>query len=214
MQWSRLLAGIGLVCFAGCASQPRVVVVHEPNPEQPPTHIPLESEANVRIPGVTKAYPVARYVDPSNPRIMHERHVIYRREEDDSWRLASNARQQILIGNLMSDSRQERRAAPYAQELPNLLRKNQQEARALNQTIQSQNEQTAALTESIRNLGKGMEAINSRLGVVEKKVNVQQQGRATPQPSASPTNQPQASPSATPTPNPNSMDVTPDGKFQ
>src|ERR1700739_3366050 len=76
MQLSHLLAGIGLVFLAGCASQPRVVVVHEPNPEQPPTHIPLQSEANVIIPGQTKAYPVARYVDPSNPRIMHERHVI------------------------------------------------------------------------------------------------------------------------------------------
>ena len=217
MQLSNLVAGSCLVFLAGCASQPRVVVVHEPDPEQPPTHIPLTSEANVRIPGVTKAYPVARYVDPSNPRIMHERHVIYRREEDDRWRLAANARQQILIGNLESDSRQERRAAPYAQELPNLIRKNQQEARALNKTIQSQNEQTAALTESIRNLGKGMEAINSRLGAVEKKVNVQQQGRANPQPSASPQAQPQESPSTTPntaTPNPNNTDVSPEGKFQ
>src|SRR6266446_8218733 len=73
MQFSRLLAGVGLVFLSACASHPRVVVVHEPDPEQPPTHIPLQSEAKVIIPGQTKAYPVARYVDPSNPRIMHER---------------------------------------------------------------------------------------------------------------------------------------------
>jgi hypothetical protein len=217
MQLSRLLAGLGLVFLAGCASQPRVVVVHQPDPEQPPTHIPLQSEANVIIPGQTKAYPVARYVDPSNPRIMHERHVIYRREEDDRWRLASNARQQILIGNLASDSRQERRAAPYAQELPNLLRKNQQAAQALNQSIQDQNQQTTALVDSIKNLGNGMQGLNSRLGVVEKKLNDPNyrpgQGRPSPSPqnTVPPKYQPQQSPSATP--NPNNTDVNPEGKF-
>jgi hypothetical protein len=76
------LSASGALLLGACASQPRVVVVHEPNPEQPPTHIPLQSEANVEVPGTIKAYPVARYIDPSNPRIMHERHVIYRREED------------------------------------------------------------------------------------------------------------------------------------
>ena len=84
-----LLLGIGLVFLAGCATQPRVVIVHEPNPEQPPTHIPLQSEANVFfIPGQTKAYTHSHGTSVrSNPKIMHERHVIYRREEDDRWRL-------------------------------------------------------------------------------------------------------------------------------
>jgi hypothetical protein len=208
-----LLLGIGHVYLAGCASQPRVVVVHEPNPEQPPTHIPLQSEANVIIPGQTKAYPVARYVDPSNPRIMHERHVIYRREEDDRWRLASNARQQILIGNLASDSRQERRAAPYAQELPNLLRKNQEEAQALNTTLQEQNRQTSEIAQSIRNLGEGMQALNRRLGVVEKKVGPVQ-GRPSPQPTVPPKYQPQPPMAPSATPNPSATDVNPDGKFE
>jgi hypothetical protein len=209
MKWSRLMAGGGLVFLSACASQPRVVVVHEPNPEQPPTHIPLQSEANVSIPGTIKAYPVARYVDPSNPRIMHERHVIYRREEDEHWRLASNARQQILVGNLMSDSRQERHAAPYAQELPNLLRKNQEEAQALNQTMQSQMQQNGAIVDSMRNLGKGLQSLNDRLGVVEKQVR-DPNYRSQKAPAKS---QPQAtqSPSGTPNGSPN---VDPDGKFQ
>ena len=209
MKLSRLLAGTGLVFLSACASQPRVVVVHEPNPEQPPTHIPLQSEANVQIPGTIKAYPVARYVDPSNPRIMHERHVIYRREEDEHWRLASNARQQILIGNLVSDSRQERHAAPYAQELPNLLRKNQQEAQALNATMQSQMQQNDALVESIRNLGKGMQSLNDRLGVVEKQVRDPNYRPTKPAPKSEP--QPTPSPSGTPSGTPN---VNPDGTFQ
>lgn len=205
---SRILVGIGLVFFTACASQPRVVVVHEPNPEQPPTHIPLQSEANVEIPSTIKAYPVARYVDPSNPRIMHERHVIYRREQDSDWRLASNARQQILVGNLLGDSRQERRPGPYVQELPNLLRKNQQEAQALNQTMQSQMQQNGAIAESMRNLGKGMQGLNDRLGVLEKQVrdpNYHPPARSQPQASPSPI------PSATPG---NQPDVNPDGTFR
>ena len=213
MKLSRLLGGTGLVLLSACASQPRVVVVHEPNPEQPPTHIPLQSEANVSIPGTIKAYPVARYIDPSNPRIMHERHVIYRREEDEQWRLASNARKQILIGNLMSDSRQERHAAPYAQELPNLLRKNEEEAQALNATMQSQMQQNGAIVESIHNLGKGMESLNDRLGVVEKQV--RDPNYRPPKPPPKSQTQPAQSPSGSPNGTSNgSPNVNPDGTFQ
>jgi alkanesulfonate monooxygenase SsuD/methylene tetrahydromethanopterin reductase-like flavin-dependent oxidoreductase (luciferase family) len=171
----------------------------------------------VSIPGTIKAYPVARYVDPSNPRIMHERHVIYRREEDEHWRLASNARQQILVGNLMSDSRQERHAAPYAQELPNLLRKNQEEAQALNQTMQSQMQQNGALVDSIHNLAKSQRALNDRLGVVEKQLrdpNYRTQknpAKSQPQPTQSPSGTPNGTSNGTPNGSPN---VNPDGTFQ
>ena len=51
-----------------------------------------------------KAYPINRYVDPANPREMHERHVVYRVEETPSWKLQSNANQQILVGNLVTTS--------------------------------------------------------------------------------------------------------------
>jgi hypothetical protein len=220
MKANYLLPICALALLLGACSSPRVVIVHEPNPEQPPTHIPLQSEANVIIPGQTKAYPVARYVDPSNPRIMHERHVIYRREEDDRWRLAANARQQILIGNLASDSKQQRRTTPYAQELPDLLRRNSEAARNLNQAIENQSRQTAGVLESIQNLGRGMQGLNDRVGVLEKEVrNPNYRPPQTPAPQATvppkyqPTPQATPSSSASPSQSPNT-DVDNEGRFK
>ena len=70
-----------------------------------PPCIPLKNEANVRLPEHVKAYAVNRYIDPANQRIMHERHVMYRIEEDPSWRLATDESKQILIGNTMTDGK-------------------------------------------------------------------------------------------------------------
>jgi hypothetical protein len=39
----------------------------------------------LRTPEIVKAYPVGRYVDPTSDRVMHEKHTIYRVEEDAGW---------------------------------------------------------------------------------------------------------------------------------
>lgn len=70
-----------------------------------PPCIPLKNEANVRLPEHVKAYAVNRYIDPANQRIMHERHVMYRIEEDPSWRLTTDENKQILIGNTVTDGK-------------------------------------------------------------------------------------------------------------
>ena len=67
--------------------------------------IPFKNEANVRLPERVKAYAVNRYIDPANQRIMHERHVMYRLEEDPSWRLITDDSRQILIGNTVTDGK-------------------------------------------------------------------------------------------------------------
>ena len=67
--------------------------------------IPIKNEANVRLGGKVKAYAVNRYIDPSNSRIMHERHVVYRVEEDPTWCLATDEKRQILIGNTLTDGK-------------------------------------------------------------------------------------------------------------
>jgi len=39
----------------------------------------------VRIPETVKAYPAGRYTDPNFPGEMHERHIVYRREQSADW---------------------------------------------------------------------------------------------------------------------------------
>ena len=138
--------------------------------------------------------------------------MIYRREEDEHWRLASNARQQILVGNLMSDSRQERHAAPYAQEFPNLLRKNREEAQALNQTMQSQMQQNGAIANP-----STIWAWAYRVSTIAWASWKSRSATRTPASKAPPKSQPPQSPTPNGSPNgtPNgSPNVNPDGTFQ
>lgn len=60
----------------------------------------MESNARVMRTAEVKAYPVARYVDPQNKDVMHEKHVIYRRERPETWRLYANYEQPVTIGPL------------------------------------------------------------------------------------------------------------------
>lgn len=64
----------------------------------------------VWAPGVVKAYPVNRYIDPANRRIMHERHVLYRRESDGGWILDVPPDQQAIVGPVVATGERNRPA--------------------------------------------------------------------------------------------------------
>lgn len=55
--------------------------------------------SNVLQPEQVEAYPIARYQDPSNPNIMHERHFVYRKQAQ-KWNLTPNTSEQINLGNV------------------------------------------------------------------------------------------------------------------
>jgi len=67
-----------ILVFTGCATQ-------RERPA-PPAEVPTTSEIpEVRTPETLKAYPVGRYTDPNFPQEMHERHTVYRREQEAGW---------------------------------------------------------------------------------------------------------------------------------
>lgn len=98
-----------------------------------PPSIPICNEAHVRLPERVKAYAVNRYIDPANPRIMHERHVLYRVEEDPTWRLATDESKQILIGNSLTDGKLNYNPVLMEKELAMEL----QRQRIINEVLQS-----------------------------------------------------------------------------
>ena len=55
--------------------------------------------SNVLQPEQVEAYPIARYQDPSNPNIMHERHFVYRKQAQ-KWNLTPNTSEQVNLGNV------------------------------------------------------------------------------------------------------------------
>ena len=151
---SPIIPAVILAAFAaflgGCASKPIAVV--KPELVIPPPQIPVGNEANVWLPDEIKAYPINRYVDPSNPNILHERHVIYRREQAADWRLQANADRQILVGNTMGDGEQDLKPALLDQELARELQRQRSLGLVANQDAAFLVEKSGAMTEAAQAL--------------------------------------------------------------
>ena len=80
-----------LLLFGGCASNRNMR--HAPRPvaaSVPGTELNTGNRSKVRSDETIKAYHVNRYVDPNDPNIMHEGHVVYRKESGGTWNLMPN----------------------------------------------------------------------------------------------------------------------------
>jgi hypothetical protein len=116
MKGCRSFSVVGSIWFlAGCQSEPQMVVVPAVRPSPPAaiaqgsqSHAPVGTAANVRQSETVKVYGVNRYVDPVDPRIMHERHAIYRVEQQGSWITRANTSQgEVLLGPVLGLHRPE-----------------------------------------------------------------------------------------------------------
>jgi len=77
------------VVLAACATKHKTVV-HMAPAAVPGTTFPSEGMESVRYAENIKTYPLGRYVDPNDSRIMHEGHPIYRVETTAKWNLHPN----------------------------------------------------------------------------------------------------------------------------
>jgi hypothetical protein len=71
-----------LLFLPACSTAPKFRL----RPQQPPAEI-----AAVRYPEIIGAYHVGRYADPNDDLVMHERHTVYRVEENSRWDLHPDA---------------------------------------------------------------------------------------------------------------------------
>ncbi len=145
-------------CYQAHPPYPRLestVASYENELCTPPQSIPINNEANVRLPERIKAYAVNRYIDPANPRILHERHVVYRIEEDPTWRLATDENRQILIGNTLTNGKLNYNPVLMEKELALEL----QRQRIINEVLQSHSDM---LIDTGANLNKDHEIMLER----------------------------------------------------
>ncbi len=110
----------GLVVLTADQAAARGINVHAPAPQADPAgrsertaleaggFDPLASDAVIATPDV-KVYTLSREVDPADPTLLHEEHVVYRRETTPRWKLDAPAAQKLLIGPRVTDGRQELR---------------------------------------------------------------------------------------------------------
>lgn len=74
----KMLYLIPLLFLSACSTTPKLTL----RPQQPP---PVADNSAVRYPEIISAYHIGRYVDPNDDLVMHERHVVYRVEENTRW---------------------------------------------------------------------------------------------------------------------------------
>jgi hypothetical protein len=81
----------------------------------------------VRSGEIVKAYPIARYVDPANKRVMHERHTVYRLERSTAWRLnpPEGKYDAVLLGPVAGVRKPYYKPSPTSAELDRALQKQQ-----------------------------------------------------------------------------------------
>ena len=151
----------------------------------------------VRYGEIVKDYAANRYVDPTDPRTMHERHAVYRVEQDPQFVLnATKRRQETILGPIVGLRRPEYAPSARGNEIGREVLTTRQNTEGLNQAVGSlarnqgiiaqqltQNADTTGRTEA--NLGKALIEVNRHLESVAKRQREAELARgATPGPEA------------------------------
>jgi hypothetical protein len=161
MKRTNLVVGVVLL-WAGCATQPKQsVVIPPPSPASPVmaplagTEIDQDNVEKVRLSETLKSYPVGRYLDPSDSNVMHEAHVVYRKEAGAAWNLNPNAPTVIPLGPVLAVADPARTPSPLPAEL-------EQKMAEQNQLVASLIEQNEALGRELAKLGQQISQLQQK----------------------------------------------------
>ncbi|RRJ96399.1 hypothetical protein Ga0100231_021200 [Opitutaceae bacterium TAV4] len=145
-----------LMLGAGCATNKKPSVAEAPPPV--PVAGPDLDQSNVekvRTGETLKAYPIGRYVDPNDPNVMHESHVVYRKESGANWNLVPNAPTVVPLGPVLAVSDGATQPNPLPAEL-------EQKVAEQNQLMAALIEQNEALVTELAKLNKDIADLRRR----------------------------------------------------
>jgi len=175
--------------LSGCESNRAPSVGVRPR-AVPGTTLPSEGIESVRYAENLKAYPLARYIDPNNRRLMHEAHTIYRVETTPRWDLHSNQLATIQRGPAIRSSNRVSDAVPERDELIVELNRQKEATRAVIQGGQTVSQKLNQLGESVQQtkqvaaenvvLKREVDATQQRLNALEAELRRQKQPTSTP----------------------------------
>ena len=158
-----VLCAVVIAC-AGCDTMPNrtasapAIASSPPAPGVAPvsgTDLDQTNVEKIRVGETLKSYPVARYVDPTDSNVMHEAHVIYRKEAGASWNLAPNAPTVVPLGPVLAVADPARVPSPLPAELERKMAEQ-------NQLVASLIEQNEALTKELMRLNQDVAALGQR----------------------------------------------------
>lgn len=146
-----------LLLVSGCSTvEKKTAAVSPPASPRPVvapvagTQLEQQGAEQVRHGEALKAYPINRYIDPNDPNVMHEGHVVYRREASAGWNLNPNAPTVVPLGPALAVAEGARTPNPLPAELE--------------QKIAEQNQLMATLIEQNESLSKELGRLNKEIG--------------------------------------------------
>lgn len=116
--------------LAGCATRRPPAVRVTPH-AVPGTTLPSEGMESVRYAENIRAYPLGRYIDPNNSRIMHEGHTLYRVESTSKWNLHPNRPVAVPLGPIARIRDSARNTGPLSDELTAELNRQRETTKAV-----------------------------------------------------------------------------------
>jgi hypothetical protein len=148
--------------LAGCQSKQTVMLApsREARKLTPDTgrSAPLASigtVGNLREAEAVKAYEINRYVDAADPRTMHERHAIYRLEQQPSWIARSPGNQQeVILGPILGLRKPEYTPEPMPGETSREIIQARRGIEEANSGMKDLRENQEKLTSSVESLAK------------------------------------------------------------
>lgn len=185
--------------LAGCAEpEPQVVflpagprlVQSDSAPRTATPTGPIGTVANVRQAELVKVYGVNRYVDPADPRIMHERHAIYRVEQKPAWvTRTKNQSSEILLGPIVGLHRPEYAPEPLPGETSRDLAEAKRGLQDANKDLQAMREGQQKLANNVQSLAEqtldGQRKLTSAVGLLNERMKkMENQPASSPTPAA------------------------------
>jgi len=86
-----------LLFLAACSTAPKLGL----RPQPPP---PAADNSTVRYPEIVRAYHFGRYADPNDDLVMHERHIVFRVEQNNRWNFQSGPADASLLSPMPRDA--------------------------------------------------------------------------------------------------------------
>ena len=175
----RIFLLLVLLCLAGCQSKEMVMLApsrggvavtagerHSAGPG------PIGTVGNLRQTEAVKVYGMNRYVDAADSRILHERHAIYRLEQQPSWITRSPRNQnEVILGSIVGLRKPEYAPEPLPGETSREIVQARHGIEAANEGMKDLRDSQEKLAGSVESLAKGTAEAERKLTAVVSVLN-------------------------------------------
>jgi hypothetical protein len=168
-----------ILVFCGCRSRQTVSLasgkrpsIDSMAPNQSAASTAAGSAGGLRESESIKVYGMNRYIDPADTRIMHERHAIYRLEQQPTWISRSPRYQnEVILGPIVGLKKAEYAPEPLPGETSREIMHARRGVEQANDSINAVRENQEKLAKSVEALAKGTAEAERKLTSVISTLN-------------------------------------------